>query len=181
MKILKTLLFVVIALVLVLVAVGAVLPDTTHVERSVVIDAPPDHVFTFANNIKNFNQWSPWHPIDPNTKYSFSGPDQGVGAKMTWQSDHKNVGSGSQEIMQSQANELVKVFLDFGDMGVADAIYALKPEGEGTHFTWAFDTEHGWNLMGRYFGLMMDSWVGTDYEKGLAKLKQVVETDYNKQ
>ena len=180
MKILKTLLFVVIALVIVLVAVGAVLPATTHVERSIVIDAPPDHVFNFANNIKNFNQWSPWHPIDPDTEYTFSGPDEGVGAKMAWQSDDKNVGSGTQEITQSQANELVQVFLDFGDMGAADAKYILKPEGEGTQFTWDFDTEHGWDLMSRYIGLMMDGWVGTDYEKGLAKLKQVVEADYSK-
>ncbi len=177
MKILKTLLFIVIALIVVLVAVGAALPDSSHVERSVVIDAPPEQVFKLANNLKNFNEWSPWHPIDPNTKYTFSGPAAGVGAKMAWHSDNKNVGSGTQTILQSEPSELIKVELDFGAMGIADASYILKPSESGTHFTWAFDVKHGGSLINRYFGLMMDKWVGADYEKGLAKLKQVAEAN----
>ncbi len=181
MKILKILLFAVIALVIVLVIVGALLPAASHVERSIVIDAPPEHVFQHANNFRNFNEWSPWYELDPEAEYTFSGPDQGVGAKMAWQSEHDEVGSGSQEIVQSQANELIKVFLDFGDMGVADASYILKPQREGTDFTWAFETEHGWNLVSRYIGLMMDKWLGPVYEKGLTKLKQVAEADYKQQ
>lgn len=175
MKILKILLLIVIALVVVFVAVGATLPGSSHVERSIDIDARPEEVFKLANNFKNFNQWSPWHPIDPNTKYTFSGPQQGVGAKMAWHSDNKQVGSGTQTILQSVPNELIKVELDFGTMGVADASYIIKPSEKGTHFTWAFDVEHGGSLINRYFGLMMDKWVGADYEKGLVKLKQVAE------
>lgn len=181
MKILKTLLFIVIALVVAFFAVGAALPDSTHVERSIVIDAPPEQVFNHANNFRNFNDWSPWHPIDPNTKYTFSGPEQGVGAKMAWHSDNSDVGSGTQTILQSDPNELIKVELDFGAMGIADASYILKPSGKGTHFTWAFDVAHGGSLVNRYFGLMMDKWVGADYEKGLAKLKQVAEAAYQRQ
>ncbi len=175
MKILKTLLVIVVALVVVFFAVGAALPDASHVERSIVIDAPPEQVFELANNIKNFNQWSPWHPIDPNTEYTFSGPEEGQGAKMAWHSDNKDVGSGTQTITQSQPNELIKVELDFGTMGVADSSYKLKPEGEDTQFIWTFDVKHGGSLINRYFGLMMDKWVGTDFEEGLAKLKQVAE------
>lgn len=178
MKILKISLFVVLVLVAVLIAVGAALPDSSHVERSVVIDVPPEQVFKLANTIKKFNQWSPWYPIDPDTEYTFSGPDEGVGASMAWHSDNKQVGSGRQTITQSQPNELIKVELDFGTMGIADASYQLTAEGAGTHFVWAFDVEHGGSLINRYFGLMMDKWVGADYETGLAKLKQVAETNY---
>lgn len=41
--------------------------------------------------------------------------------------------------------------------------------------TWGFDTDLGMNPIARYFGLVMDSMLGADYEKGLAKLKQVCE------
>jgi effector-binding domain-containing protein len=39
-----------------------------------------------------------------------------------------------------------------------------------------FDTEFGWDLVGRYFGLMFDRIVGTDYDKGLANLKELAES-----
>ena len=34
----------------------------------------------------------------------------------------------------------------------------------------------GFNPVARYMGLMFNDWVGADYEKGLAKLKRVVES-----
>ena len=175
MKVLKILLFTVIALVVVFIAVGASLPDSSHVERSIVIDAPPAQVFELANDFQSFNRWSPWYSIDPNTEYTFSGPEEGKGAKMAWHSNNKEVGSGTQTITQSQPNELIKVELDFGAMGVAAGSYTLKPEGTGTHLIWAFDVEHGGSLLNRYFGLMMDKWVGQDYAKGLANLKRIAE------
>ena len=36
---------------------------------------------------------------------------------------------------------------------------------------------HGWDLLGRIFGLMMDAMVGPDYEAGLENLKQLAEAD----
>jgi hypothetical protein len=41
--------------------------------------------------------------------------------------------------------------------------------------TWAFDTDFGYNLVGRYFGLMLPRSIGADYEKGLANLKDLAE------
>jgi len=48
--------------------------------------------------------------------------------------------------------------------------------------TWGFDTDvtEGQNLFGslmaRYFGLLFDRWIGTDYEIGLANLKTLAES-----
>ncbi|WP_377517691.1 hypothetical protein [Microbulbifer taiwanensis] len=46
-------------------------------ERSVTIAKPPQTVFPYVNNLRNFNSWSPWYQLDPNTKYEYSGPDEG--------------------------------------------------------------------------------------------------------
>jgi hypothetical protein len=35
----------------------------------------------------------------------------------------------------------------------------------------------GMNPVGRYMGLMMDRWVGGDYERGLLQLKAQVEAE----
>lgn len=176
MRFLKGLLLVVAALVALLVVVAFFLPKTSHVERSVTIDRPPSEVFGVLNNIHRFNAWSPWFDLDPNAKYTYSGPSTGVGAKLAW-SGNKDVGSGSQEFVASKPNESLKIQLDFGDMGRPVAELRLAPIGSGsTKVTWTLDQSFEGSLVGRYFGLMMDSMVGKDYDKGLAKLKTLVES-----
>jgi carbon monoxide dehydrogenase subunit G len=174
MRILKKLLLGLIFLVVILAVVGLLLPSKVHVERATTINAPAETIHALISDFHNFNQWSPWAQIDPNTRYTFEGPASGVGAKMKWNSDNSKVGSGSQEITADDPN-LVKVALDFGPHGTAIASFKLEPEGSGTKVTWGFDTDFGYNLMGRYFGLMMERWIGADYEKGLAALKSLAE------
>ena len=175
MRFLKGLLVFIAALVVLLVVVAFFLPKTAHVERSVTIDRPPSEVFGVLNNIHRFNAWSPWFDLDPNAKYTYSGPPTGVGAKLAWVGN-KDVGSGSQEFIESKPNESLKVQLDFGDMGRPTAELHLAPIGLGTKVTWTLDQSFEGSLIGRYFGLMMDSMVGKDYDRGLAKLKTLVET-----
>ncbi|MCB1043171.1 MAG: SRPBCC family protein [Acidobacteria bacterium] len=177
MKVLKIILWLLVALIVVVVGVGFFLPNTAHVERSIVINAPACHVYALVNSYRGFNRWSPWAQIDPaGTTYERTGPEWGVGAKQSWSSDNKNVGSGSQEIVSSTACSEVRSKLDFGPQGVADAFFVMAPEGDGTKVTWGFDTAFGMNLIGRYFGLMFDKMIGGDYEKGLAALKSLAES-----
>ena len=42
--------------------------------------------------------------------------------------------------------------------------------------TWGYDSTFKGNLLGRYFGAMMDGMLGPDYEKGLAQLKTLIES-----
>lgn len=175
MRFLKGLLIAVVVIVVVLVAVGLFLPRTAHVERSAVINAPACTVFALTNSYKRFNEWSPWAKLDPDATYTYEGPAQGVGAKMSWSSTSKNVGSGTQEIVASEPFKLVKTTLDFGPQGTANGFFTLAPEGDGTRLTWGFDTDLGGNLIARYMGLLMDSMVGGDFEKGLASLKSLAE------
>jgi effector-binding domain-containing protein len=65
--------------------------------------------------------------------------------------------------------------LDFGEMGAGTAGLELEPDDVGTRVTWTFDTDLGAGPVGRYFGLILDGTLGKDYEKGLARLKTVVE------
>ncbi len=177
MKILKILLGIVVALVVLFVAGGFLLPSETHVERSVVIKADPVKVFLLVNDYREFNKWSPWATLDPEgTTYEFSGPSAGVGAKMSWRSEHPNVGVGAQEIVASEPNAMVRSKLMFDGFDAPTyASFILEPAEGGTLVTWTFDSDMD-SMLGRYFGLMMDDWVGADYERGLARLKELAET-----
>jgi uncharacterized protein YndB with AHSA1/START domain len=174
--VLKRILIIAVAAVAVLVVFGLFLPSSAHVERSISIKAPPATVFTLVDGYRRFNEWSPWAEIDPETVYTYDGPTSGAGARMSWTSTNPNVGSGSQQIVASEPYRRVETLLDFGAQGTAQAYFDLGPEGTGTHVTWGFDTHFGWNLLGRYFGLLFDRMVGTDYEKGLQRLKILAES-----
>ena len=165
-----------VVVVIVLVGAAYFLPRDVHVTRSIVIDRSAAAVFPFLNSLRRFNEWSPWSAIDPNVKINFSGPESGVGAQMAWAGNSK-VGSGTQTITKSVENTRVLVDLDFGDMGVAKASWLLSSAGEGTRVEWTLDTTVGDNPVGRYMGLFMDRMMGPDYERGLAKLKQRVESN----
>lgn len=176
MKIIRNLLIALVAIVVVLAAVGLFLPDRAHVERSITIEAPASAMFSLLNGFGSFNQWSPWYERDPDAEYRFEGPATGVGAKMYWSSNEPDVGSGSQEIIEIEPGRSVKTALDFGAQGTATATFIIEPAESGSTVTWSLDTEFGYDLMGRWLGvLFFDKWIGGDYEKGLESLKRLAE------
>ena len=176
-KILKTLLISLAALIALLIVIALFLPSAAHVERSASIAAPPAVVFDIVNSLKRFNEWSPWYELDPAARFTYSGPENGVGARVQWSSDTPELGSGAQEIVESVPGERVRTQLDFADDGRADAALELVAAGQGTNVTWAFDMQFGYNLPARYFGLWLDRVLGPYYEKGLANLKVIAEAE----
>jgi uncharacterized protein YndB with AHSA1/START domain len=175
MKVLNMLLGRLILGVVVLVGVGLALPSQLHMARRVTIEAPPARVFPLINDLHAFNRWSPWAQRDPQAKYTFEGPESGVGARMTWSSDHPDVGSGSLQVLVSEPDQKVVQKLDLGYRGTATVTYALKPEGQGTLVSLALDMDFGYNLVDRYFGLLQPRWTGPEYQKALSNLKSLAE------
>ncbi|OAN69317.1 hypothetical protein A8B78_05605 [Jannaschia sp. EhC01] len=175
MRLIRNILIGLVALVAVAALVGMFLPRYVSVERDVVVDAPPEAVFPHVASLQAFSEWSPWGDLDPDMVLTYSGPEEGVGNVMEWTSEHPNVGNGRQEILEVVENESVRTALDFGDMGTAEAWWRLTPEGDGTRVVWGLTADMGSGPVGRWFGLMMDGWVGADYERGLGRLQAIVE------
>ena len=174
MRTLKNIVFIVVCLIVLLILVGFLLPREVHVERSSVVEAPPNVVYDMLISPKVFHEWSPWADLDTTMTPEHFGPESGVGAGFTWSSEQDNVGNGTYEISNVVQDQRVDVDLDFGEMGTSQSAYILEPAEGGTRVTWTMDTDLGMNPISRYFGLMMDSWVGGDYEKGLKNLQELV-------
>ncbi len=175
MKVLGKILLGLVIVVVLVAVVGFLLPREVHLERSITVDAQPTEVYQAINDFQNFNKWSPWAKIDPNTTYDYSGPSSGVGAKMSWTSDHPDVGSGSQEIIESVPNQKVTNVLLFDGFEPSHASLIIEPSGNGSSVTWTFDGDMGNNPIGRYFGLFMEDMLGPQYEEGLGNLKNMLE------
>lgn len=176
MKVLQGLLALIVVLVVGAVGYGFMLPSQARMERSILIARPPAAVFEVLNSYRDFAAWSPWTRLDPAMQVRIEGPAQGVGARYYWSSAQESVGSGSQEIVESVPHSLIRVSLSFSGMDSKNhASYRLTPEGEGTNLVWTHEAEFGADLIGRYFGLLLDSMLGADYERGLAQLKVYLE------
>jgi len=178
----KKILYLIVITCFILVIVGLYLPPAVHVERRIAIDRPASSVFTLLNDFSTYPEWSPWSERDPETVYTYSGPASGTGARMAWNGDPRLVGRGWQEITESRPWSLIRMQLEFDQMGKASSYFQLEPLKSGVLLTWGFDMELAAGqeffsgLMMRYFGLFFDRWIGTDYEQGLKRFKAFAET-----
>lgn len=169
MKALKTILITLVVIVVLLVLISFFLPSKVHVERTKVISAPPEVVFEWVNNYKNWEKWSYWHTLDPQMQLKYSDVTAGVGAWYEWSSKQKNVGNGKLEMLESVPNERIKNRMTFEGMGSSYSEIILEKAEGGTKVTMTMDNEQegmsGFKkIMGKYFNLMMDKFVGKDYE-----------------
>lgn len=173
---LKKILIGLVTAVLLFVAVAFVLPSKYQVSREIQIDRPPAQVYQLLNSFERFNAWSPWAKLDPNAKYQHEGPQVGIGAKHSWVGN-SDVGSGSQEIIASTPEQLVTTKLIFDGVDPATSSWELSPAGNGTRVRWVINGELGNNPVSRWFGLVMDSILGKDFESGLSNMKTLLEAE----
>jgi len=171
--VLKKIILAVLGLVLIFVAAVAMQPDEYHVERSASMDAPVAEVFSQVNDFHKWQAWSPWAKLDPEAKNTFEGSDLGEGAIFRW-SGNAQVGEGSMTILESKANELIRIRLDFLKpfKDTATAEFTFKEDAGKTKLTWAMYGHR--NFIGKAICMFMDmdKIQGEYFEQGLESLKE---------
>ena len=179
---LKKMTFALLFMLTALVMGGFFLPSQYHVERSVEVERPASVIFALLNSYKTFNHWSPWAARDPDAIYAYSGPESGPGARLSWSGDPRTVGEGWQQIIRSVPGQRIDIQMDFGEQGIAQSYFEFSDSGSSTKVTWAFETDVAegkgvfGSLLGKYFGLFLERWIGSDYEQGLAGFKRYAES-----
>ena len=170
--------YIIAAIVLLIVLLMIIAPKKYEVNRSITINKAVGDVFQYLKHVKNQDYWSPWKERDPDMKQTFSGTDGTVGFVSAWESDHKQVGSGEQEIKNIVENVKIETELRFLKpwKSVSQAYIKVADEGNNnTKVTWGFygDSKPPMNIMMLFMN--MDKAVGKDFEEGLAKLKTILE------
>jgi hypothetical protein len=175
---LKKALIVLLVLAGVLVAVIATRPDTFHVERSAVIQAPPPVVFAHLEDFHRWPEWSPWEGRDPQMMREYEGAEAGVGAAYHWNGNDQ-VGEGRMTITESAPPSRLDIRLDFIKPFAAtnQCAFTLVPEDGGTRVTWTMDGKADFMTKAMTLVMSMDRMVGKDFEQGLATLKTVSERE----
>jgi uncharacterized protein YndB with AHSA1/START domain len=164
----------VVAIVVLLLGIGLVLPSTFKVQRSVDIAAPAEKIYPLIVDPREWKKWSAWNARDPAMKIVYGGPSSGSGAKWAW--DSASEGTGEMTFTSVVPNQRVDYALYFPDFQMRSAgEIKLEPGAQGTRVTWTNQGDVGANPINRYFAQVMDRLVGPDFEEGLKNLKALAE------
>jgi len=175
MKWFKRILLGLVIVVVLLTVVGFMLPGSYRVERTQTIKAKPEVAFAVVNNLKTWQEWTAWTVARfPDMKMEFTGPESGMGAGYSWSG--KSCGSGKIHITKADASSLIVYDLDFeqGRM-VSKGEITFASDGDNVKVKWSNYGELGANPVSRWFGLLMDRFMGPDFQTSLDNLKKRVE------
>jgi effector-binding domain-containing protein/uncharacterized membrane protein len=169
---------VVTGIIAVLYGVGYfLLPVRLEVTRSVQIERPASSVHALLDNLRTFNEWSPWFAADPQAEYVTVG-DEGIGQRATWRSRVSTVGRGTHQITQSIENQRIESVIEFADRGSANLLWEITPETAGVNLTWTMSstcTPSPWRVPCRYINLIARTVIEQDLAMGLERFKVLAE------
>jgi uncharacterized protein YndB with AHSA1/START domain len=166
-----------LGVVVVLVAFSgfvATRPSTFKIERSTTVSAPADVVYALVADFRYMKDWSPFMKPDPARKDTYAGTPAAVGHSLAWVSSAE-ANEGKMTIVSVHPPEQLTLELEFIKPFAAtnETVFHFKQAGNGTTVTWVMTGQN--NFMGKAFSLFMDKMVGSDFETGLATLKNLAE------
>lgn len=159
-----------------IIALALTKPDSFTVERRITVNAAPEKIMAQLADFRNWKNWSPWEHLDPAMQRTFSGPASGKGAIYEW-TGNSDVGRGRMEITGYAPPSRAVIQLEFKEpVAVTNTTtFALNRANGSTEVVWTMNGPMPFisKLMSVF--MSMDTMVGRDFERGLAKLKTVAE------
>ena len=154
------------------------MPKSTYVvQRSTTINADPESIYDQVADFNEWLRWSPWEDLDPNQQRTFSGAGSGLGARYAW-SGNRKAGSGTMEVTDADRPSKVRIALEFEKpfRSSNTTEFLISSQSAGSSLvTWKMTGPRTLGVKIMSIFTSMDSMIGKDFEKGLAKLKSVVE------
>lgn len=136
------------------------------VKKSIVIDASAEKIFSIVSDFNHWTAWSPWLIMDPKAVVNVA-PDSKY---YDWNGER--VGSGNMKVTKEAANEYVDYDLNFIKpfKSHAKVRFELKAlDTNKTEVSWLMDSRLPFFMF--FMKKAMTTFIGMDYERGLAMLK----------
>jgi effector-binding domain-containing protein len=140
------------------------------VEQSLSINVAPDVLFPFLADFRQWPRWSPWLVVEPEARLDFAAD----GKSYAW--DGRVIGAGSIESAGVEAPKTLDFVLRFlrPFKSTSTTRMVLAPESGGTRVTWSMAGKLPFFLF--FLKPMLTNGVRMDFERGLARLKDLAET-----
>ena len=143
------------------------------VERSIVIDQSAESIFTQISDFTTWPSWSPWLSQEPECRVEITGLPGEPGHTQYW--DGKKIGSGHIELVERNPGRKLDYNLYFIKPWKSNskAAFTFEQEGEATRVVWSMEGTLPIFLF--FMKKKMSAMVGSDYERGLAMMKEQLE------
>ncbi len=145
------------------------------VQRSIEIDKSTDSVFALVADFNTWRNWSPWLSQEPECPVKIVGEPGKPGHKQSW--DGNKIGSGHMELAEVVPGRTLRYDLFFIKpwKSQSKAAFMFEQEGQITKVSWSMEGTLPIFLF--FMKKKMSTMVGSDYERGLAMLKELLEAD----
>ena len=140
-----------------------------HIKKSIVIGSPIEKIYKTLLDFNQWTVWSPWLIQEPEATVKVLGD----GSSYEWEGDR--IGSGNMKVTSSSENRSIDYDLTFLKpwKSTAKVRFELNPQDDKTEVTWLMDSSLPFFMF--WMKKMMEAFVGMDYDRGLAMLKDYVE------
>lgn len=173
MKILKYLLMGLGGLIVLVLIIAAFMPSEYAIQRSIQINVPDSTVYMFTADHNNRRSWDPWLETEPSATTKVSGTPGQPGYSWHWEG--VKIGKGVMKTVALQPFSMIRSEIYFGESQEPGKVnWEFSPAENGTLVTWGIHGSLGYPLE-RLMGPFMDSLLGDSFERGLSKLKSVLE------
>lgn len=175
MKILKILGAIFVLLLALFFVVGMILPNQWETSYSAEIHASPEKIYPEVAKLKNWQRWSPWKDAELDMTSTYSGPEEGVGARWDWTS--KDMGTGYLEVIEADPAKGIRynLFIDMnGHQNSLLGQMAFQAAQNGTLVTWTDKGDAGGQIIRKWMALMMGVMVKRSMKQGLSQLDSLL-------
>jgi effector-binding domain-containing protein len=174
MKIIKWLVIVIVALALIVLVWGALVPGVVKIESTAEVELPANKVFYGLATYQNRTAWDPWFSTDSTAEASFNLEEGYVGSTYQWNGE--KIKTGTETIDSVSFGNYIGSSLDFHDgQKPSKAEWILASQGNTTLLTWSFSGEGAYPV-GRIFLNLFKGGLQKSFDDGIAALKTQLES-----
>ncbi|MBX2816374.1 MAG: SRPBCC family protein [Saprospiraceae bacterium] len=139
-----------------------------HIDRKIEINAPAEKVRNVLADFHHWQAWSPWLITDPKARVKV----RGDGKYYSWEGPR--TGDGNMTIT-GESDERIEYDLVFLKpwKSKAKVAFEISPKGEATIVSWLMDSSLPFFMF--WMVKSMTAYVSSDYDRGLAMLKEYIE------
>jgi hypothetical protein len=162
-----------LALFVLFVGLGLVLPSRVRVERTRMLGATPERLFPLVADLQNgWPQWSDFGKAhDPKLVETFSGPPSGAGATDTWTGG--SMPPGHMTLTEADPASGVRFVIEMANGAHIAGAISFSSQDSGTSVHWSDDIDLGRGILAGWGGLIIRPMLGRSMETSLARLDQL--------
>jgi effector-binding domain-containing protein len=177
-KVLRILLIIIVIIVAAFLIMGLIAPKELVVERSIIINGRREVVHEQMTHFRNWQNWIPWPDQEENPatdlKVDYSGVDGQPGSTYHWVGKKTGEGSVTNKSVDGNRMDFSMKFIKPFESNPEGWIITEDAGNGQTKATWAFKSYSGYPM--NAMNLVMKGFLENDFDKGLNKLKNLVES-----